>query len=239
MKVSKRAQNVPPSATLAVNSRAQQLKAQGIDVVGFGAGEPDFDTPDYIKQAAIEALKGGKTKYTPAAGIIELRKAIAAKLKKENGIDYTPEQITQFVIMRWDLRAFAGKQVASLGLLELTTHSVQRCSEDIKDFGQVRIIEILSGEPNWNQATVTYNSLCRGQSIDSVFNSQMIIDRKVLERRGGKTLITISKPVLDRMLEGKTLGLAIRPLGAINASFYAMENEGGKFSATLLFNLQK
>ncbi len=93
MKVSKRAQSVPPSATLAVTSRAQQLKAQGVDVVGFGAGEPDFDTPDYIKQAAIEALKGGKTKYTPAAGIIELRKAIAAKLKKENGLDYTPEQI--------------------------------------------------------------------------------------------------------------------------------------------------
>ncbi len=93
MKVSKRAQSVPVSATIAVTSRAKQLKAQGVDVVGFGAGEPDFDTPDYIKQAAIEALKGGKTKYTPAAGIIELRMAIAAKLKNENGLDYKPEQI--------------------------------------------------------------------------------------------------------------------------------------------------
>jgi len=93
MKVSKRAQDVPASATIAVTSRAQQLKAQGVDVIGFGAGEPDFDTPDYIKQAAIEALKGGKTKYTPAAGINELRKAIADKLKKENGLDYSPEQI--------------------------------------------------------------------------------------------------------------------------------------------------
>jgi aspartate aminotransferase len=93
MKVSKRAQSVPVSATIAVTSRAKQLKAQGVDVVGFGAGEPDFDTPDYIKQAAIDALKSGKTKYTPAAGIIELRTAIAAKLKKENGLNYTPEQI--------------------------------------------------------------------------------------------------------------------------------------------------
>jgi aspartate aminotransferase len=93
MKVSKRAQNVPVSATIAVTSRAKQLKAQGIDVVGFGAGEPDFDTPEYIKQAAIEALKSGKTKYTPAVGIIELRTAIANKLKKENNLDYTPEQI--------------------------------------------------------------------------------------------------------------------------------------------------
>ncbi len=93
MKISKRAQDVPPSATIAVTTRAQELKAQGIDVVGFGAGAPDFDTPDYIKEAAIEALKAGQTKYTAAAGIIELRKAIAEKLDKENGLKYAPEQI--------------------------------------------------------------------------------------------------------------------------------------------------
>ena len=93
MKVSKRAELVPASATIAVDSRAKQMKAQGIDVVGFGAGEPDFDTPDYIKDAAIKALKAGKTKYTPACGTIELRTAIAAKLEKENGLKYKPEQI--------------------------------------------------------------------------------------------------------------------------------------------------
>ena len=93
MKISKRAQDVPASATIAVTSRAQELKSQGVDVVGFGAGAPDFDTPDYIKDAAIEALKAGKTKYTAAAGIIELRKAIAVKLEKENGLQYAPEQV--------------------------------------------------------------------------------------------------------------------------------------------------
>ena len=93
MKISKRAQQVPPSATIAVTSRAQELKAQGVDVIGFGAGAPDFDTPDYIKDAAIAALKAGKTKYTAAAGIVELRTAIAAKLKKENGLEYTPDQV--------------------------------------------------------------------------------------------------------------------------------------------------
>jgi len=93
MKVSKRAQQVPPSATIAVTARAQELKSQGVDVVGFGAGEPDFDTPDYIKDAAIEALKAGRTKYTPAAGIPKLRAVIAEKLKRENGLDYKPEQI--------------------------------------------------------------------------------------------------------------------------------------------------
>ena len=93
MKISKRAQDVPASATIAVTARAQELKAQGVDVIGFGAGAPDFDTPDYIKDAAIEALKAGKTKYTAASGIPELRAAIAKKLQKENGLKYTPEQV--------------------------------------------------------------------------------------------------------------------------------------------------
>ncbi len=93
MKVSKRAQAVPPSATLAVTARAKELKAQGRDIIGFGAGEPDFDTPDYIKEAAIKALKAGKTKYTPSSGTIELKKAIAEKLQKENSLQYKPEQI--------------------------------------------------------------------------------------------------------------------------------------------------
>jgi aspartate aminotransferase len=93
MKVSKRALEVPASATIAVTARAKELKAQGVDVVGFGAGEPDFDTPDYIKDAAIKALKAGQTKYTAAAGIIELKRAISKKLKKDNGLEYSPEQV--------------------------------------------------------------------------------------------------------------------------------------------------
>ncbi len=93
MKISERAQAVPPSATIAVTARAKALKAQGVDVVSFGAGEPDFDTPDYIKEAAIKALKAGETKYTAAAGIPQLKKAIAEKLKRDNGLDYTAEQV--------------------------------------------------------------------------------------------------------------------------------------------------
>ena len=93
MKISKRAQAVPSSATLAVTSRAILLKAQGVDVISFGAGEPDFDTPDYIKDAAVQALKAGKTKYTAAAGIPELKTAIADKLQNENALNYAPDQI--------------------------------------------------------------------------------------------------------------------------------------------------
>jgi len=93
MKISRRAQAVPPSATFAVSSLARKLKAQGVNVIGFGAGEPDFDTPNYIKDAAIEALKAGKTKYTAASGIAQLKAAIADKLNTENNLKYSPDQV--------------------------------------------------------------------------------------------------------------------------------------------------
>ena len=83
---------VKPSATIAVSQKARDLKAKGRDVIGLGAGEPDFDTPDNIKEAAIDAIRRGETKYTPVSGIPELRQAIAAKFKRENGLDYKPEQ---------------------------------------------------------------------------------------------------------------------------------------------------
>lgn len=91
--ISKKAQAVSPSSTLAIDSKFKAMKANGEDVVGFGAGEPDFDTPQHIKDAAIEAINAGKTKYTPAAGTVELRKAIAEKFKRENGLDYAPTDI--------------------------------------------------------------------------------------------------------------------------------------------------
>ena len=127
MKISQRAQSVPPSATIAVTSRAKAMKAEGIDVLGFAAGEPDFDTPDFIKDAAIEALKKGQTKYTPAAGTPDLRKAIAEKLKKENNLTYTFEQI-----------------VVNLG----AKHSVYEAMQAVLDPGD----EVLLPAPYW----VTY-----------------------------------------------------------------------------------
>ena len=92
-KISQRAAALSPSLTLAIDSKAKQMKAEGQDVVGFGAGEPDFDTPQHIKDAAIKALNEGFTKYTPASGIPELRQAIADKFKRENGLTYKPSQI--------------------------------------------------------------------------------------------------------------------------------------------------
>ena len=92
-KISKVAASLSPSLTLAIDSKAKAMKAAGEDVVGFGAGEPDFDTPQHIKDACTAALAAGFTKYTPAAGIPELREAIAAKFQRENGLTYKPSQI--------------------------------------------------------------------------------------------------------------------------------------------------
>src|SRR6059036_2899549 len=92
-KISQRAASLAPSLTLAIDSKAKQMKADGQDVVGFGAGEPDFDTPQHIKDAAAKALADGFTKYTPSSGIPELRQAIADKFKRENGLSYKPSQI--------------------------------------------------------------------------------------------------------------------------------------------------
>ena len=85
---------VKPSPTIAVTNKARELKDAGKDVIGLGAGEPDFDTPENIKAAAIAAINEGKTKYTAVDGIPELKKAICAKFKRDNGLDYTPDQVT-------------------------------------------------------------------------------------------------------------------------------------------------
>ena len=92
-RIADRAKVLSPSLTLAIDSKAKAMKAEGIDVVGFGAGEPDFDTPQHIKDACAAALAAGFTKYTPAAGIPELRQAIADKHQRENGLTFKPSQI--------------------------------------------------------------------------------------------------------------------------------------------------
>ncbi|PKN75157.1 MAG: aspartate aminotransferase [Candidatus Cloacimonetes bacterium HGW-Cloacimonetes-2] len=93
IKLSNRIRMVKPSPTLTLSAKAKEMKDSGIDVINFGVGEPDFNTPDYIKSAAHKALDGNFTRYTANAGIIELRKAIAAKLERDNGIKYEPKQI--------------------------------------------------------------------------------------------------------------------------------------------------
>jgi aspartate aminotransferase len=92
-RLAERLKKINPSSTLAITSKARKLKNEGKDIVNFAAGEPDFDTPDFIKDAAIEAIKSGFTKYTPTTGTPELKKLIAQKFKKDNSLEYSPDQI--------------------------------------------------------------------------------------------------------------------------------------------------
>src|SRR5512139_592510 len=94
MKLADRVQRIQPSPTLVIDAKAKALKAQGVDVIGFGAGEPDFDTPQNIKDAAKRAIDAGFTRYTPVGGTDELKDAIIAKLRRDNGLQFTREQVS-------------------------------------------------------------------------------------------------------------------------------------------------
>lgn len=145
---------------------------------------------------------------------------------------------TQIVILRWDFSAIKGKKVKSAGLLELSPYSVQRSPDFKKDFGMVRITEILGGDPKWDEKTITFEKLKGDQVIEDVLNTQMIIDDSVTWNQNRKVLFTISKPVLQRLIDGKTPGLAIKPLGAVNASFYSKDNGDPKLGPKLYFEVE-
>lgn len=142
---------------------------------------------------------------------------------------------SQWIVLRWDFGALRGRPAAGAGILELTTRSlalggkyIERHGQDLgMEFGKVRVIEILAGDPQWDQETVTYDSLLQGRPPTEVFNTQMIIDLELAAAPGGKAYFTLSRPALQRLLDGRTKGLLIRPLGALSGTIYASENPAG------------
>lgn len=142
---------------------------------------------------------------------------------------------SQFPILRWDFAPYEGQAADGPGILELTTFSVSKggnyvdvFGEDLGiEFGKARVIEILAGDPRWNQESVTYTSLTEGRDLSDVINGQMIFDTELSSDRGGKTFVTLSRPVMQRLLDGTTKGLIFCPLGAIDASLYASETSEG------------
>ncbi|AHM62664.1 hypothetical protein D770_22085 [Flammeovirgaceae bacterium 311] len=153
----------------------------------------------------------------------------------------------QWAVLRWDLKQFKNQKAQGAAVLELTTQSVSKGGNYIEaygqdygmEFGKIRVIEILGGDPDWEQGKVTFNSLMQGKPYEEVFNEQMMYDTEMAEQNGDKTYITISEPVLQRLLDGTTKGLLIRPLGAIDASFYASENGKGMDGPKIHFNTKK
>jgi aspartate aminotransferase len=170
MQLSSRIQSVPASPTIAITAKAKQLKDDGVDVVSFGAGEPDFDTPQFIKDACVSALQGGDTKYVPQKATA-LKQAIANKLKAENGLDYAPEQV---------LMTFGGK------------HALYAAFQVLLDPGQ----KVLIPAPYW----VSYPaqvSLAGGESVILSAGPEQdfkITPQQVLDAGRDAKIIVINSP---------------------------------------------
>ena len=145
---------------------------------------------------------------------------------------------TRIALLRWDLSEFSGRTVAGSGLLELTTRTLELSAEERPDFGLLRIVEVLGGKAAWDERRATWADISQGAPRELILDPQMIIDWPVAAGDGGKTYLTIPLPVLQRLVDGKSLGIALTPLGAVNASFYAREDRGGTAAARLLFNLK-
>jgi len=141
----------------------------------------------------------------------------------------------QWIVLRWDFAQLRGLKAAGAGVLELTTASlpiggkyIEALGQDFgEEFGKIHVIEILGGDPAWDQQTVTYDSLLRGGKYQDVFNTQMTIDLELAEKPGQKSYFTLPRPVMQRLLDGTTKGILIRPLGALAGSVYASENKDG------------
>lgn len=144
---------------------------------------------------------------------------------------------SQIILLRWDLSAFAGRQPKGWGLLELTTDSVQWAPTELEEFGYLRVVEILGGDVDWSRETVTLESFLAGEPIGRVLNGQMMIDVAPAFPRGGKTLISVSPPVLERLISGRTKGLAIYAQGAVNATFHSSEDPAQWRRPKLRFNV--
>lgn len=151
----------------------------------------------------------------------------------------------QWAILHWDLEKFKGVKTAGPGLLELTTQAVSSGGNYKEAYGQqlgeefprVRVIEIFGGPEQWDQQNVTYENFMLSKSYAEIFNTQMIYDKELADAPGTKTFITISQPVMQRLLNGTTKGLLIRPLGAITATFYASEMKDPAVEPKLHFNV--
>lgn len=152
----------------------------------------------------------------------------------------------QWAILRWDFSNFKNTMAEGSALLELTTQSFANGGEYIQafggefgmEFGKVRVFEIPGGDSEWDQYQVTYESFLQGKMLSEVVNEQMVFDTEIDEAPGSRNLITISQPVLQRLLNGTTRGLLIRPLGAVDASFYDSENLTGS-GPKLHFNVKQ
>jgi len=232
-------------------------------LMDWGLGRYRVDV-DYVRVDVVEASKAGADlgppiPYHPPVAdpaSFDHEAAVAADMTvdlAEPGINLNDWTITdadgsapvisaggtRAALLRWDFGPLAGRKIDGPGLLELTTRALEVPAGERPDFGLLRVVEILGGEPAWDERTATWTGISRGAPRDLILNPQMIIDWAVTAGDGGKTYLTIPVPVLQRLIDGRTLGIALTPLGAIDASFYAREARSGAAAARLRFKLKE
>ncbi len=215
-----------------------------VDIVEAATAPPDLGEPLPYHPPVADPSTFSESVAVAQDSVVNLQYP-DVNLNDWYGIDEHGAQVpalsvngVQIALLRFDLSAYAGREVAGPGLLELTTQALQTAVIEPEEMGQVRVTEILGGDPEWDQRAVTLKSLLRGASLDTVINPQMIIDDRVAPEPRSKTYSTISRPVLQRLLDGHTLGLAIKPLGPIDAAFCASEATRPGCAARLRFNLR-
>lgn len=145
---------------------------------------------------------------------------------------------SQTALLKWNLSAYAGREAEGTAVLELTTHSLTRLLGDYEELGRLRVVEILGHAPEWDEETVSYQSFTGGSELTSVTNAQTVIDVEINPQPGFLNRIAISQPVMQRLLDGKSKGLALRALGPVNAVLYAHENTPADQVPVLRFALK-
>ncbi len=141
---------------------------------------------------------------------------------------------SKIILLNWDLTKFKGKHVKGTGQLELSTQALLRRKDSPKDFGMIRLCEIMNTNTNWKNDSLTYNRFKGNRELHKLIVSQCIVDSKVQPVKEGKTIVNISQPVLQRLIDGRTNGIAILPLGLISAAFFDSSN--GQLAPVLRFN---
>ena len=212
------------------------------DVVDAATAPPDMGEPLPYRPPVPVLSSFGDTATVVQDGMVDLQYpeinyAGWAAVDGAGKVPVLTVSGTQLVILRWDLRRLAGRRAAGPAVLELTTRSLQRTRLEREEFGQVHVNEILAGDPEWQRGTVTLQRLTAGRPLEEVINTQTIMDVDLAESDGGRTLVTLSRPVIQRMLDGRTVGIMLRPLGAIDASLYGLEHDAGRFAPRLYIKL--
>lgn len=147
---------------------------------------------------------------------------------------------SKIILLRWNLSPYAGMKAPDFGMLELTPYSFyQTTGTDEIEFDQIRLVEILGGDPDWTVNEITYNSFRDTEPIESALNTQMIIDIDIPDQKDSSRYIHIPRPVIQRMLDGRTKGIALYPLGALHVSFYPGDSPDDPRRPKLYFNVEE